>query len=101
MKEEKTIYGILAQLCLCRKLIRCKVHCCYSDGKDCSLFSISFYQSGWARKVGEISFCGGTGKVKQYYYKNKRFSSEIDIVDLLLDLYSFEKEALGKSANQN
>lgn len=99
MKEEEIIYGILGSLCSCRKIIRCKIHCVYTDGKDCSIFSICFYQSGWTRMVGKISFSGETGKVYQCAYKDVHFSSVLNIVDLLLDLYNFEKEMLTESGN--
>ncbi len=68
-----------------------KISCGYSNGVDCTLILISFYNSK-SRSVGHITFQEETGKICRYTYKNLSFNNTENVVDLLLDIYNYEKQ---------
>jgi len=88
MKDCEIISAILNTFCLINNRIDYELSCIYSDGRSNNIFYISFRLSG--KTIGKVSFSGDNGKVCRYYYKNCKFKSDIDIIDLLLDIYNHE-----------
>lgn len=74
------------------------VKCVYADGLGYSIFEIIFTNKTDLRNPGKIIFQYETGKVLNYFYKGKRFRKTDKIIDLLLDIYNYERE---KNASKN
>lgn len=94
MKKNLILCGILDRICCLQKNTSFRVICSYSDGFGCSIYTISFFYPSEAKTFGKISFQGETGRVCQFFYKKQRFGNSMYIVDLLLDMYNFEKQVL-------
>lgn len=93
-KSQLLLCGILNKICSLQDNSNFKITCSYSDGLGCTIFTISFFYPSEGRTFGKISFQGETGRVCQYFYKKQRFGNSMYIVDLLLDMYNFEKQVL-------
>jgi hypothetical protein len=91
MAEINYLYDIVKKINSLHENDSYKISCGFSNGEDCTLILITFYNSN-SRAVGHITFQEETGKICRYNYKNLRFSNTESVVDLLLDIYNYEKQ---------
>jgi hypothetical protein len=91
MAESNYLYDIVKKINSLNENGSYKISCGFSNGVDCTLLLIKFYNSK-SRAVGHISFREETGKICRYNYKNIRFNNIENVVDLLLDIYNYEKQ---------
>jgi len=91
MMEINNLYSLLNLLTM-DGIRSFQVRCVYADGLGYSIFEITFTNKVDLRNLGKIVFQYETGRVLNYFYEGKKFRKTDKIVDLLLDIYNYERD---------